>query len=331
MSSTMPWSRQICEHIACETPSRSCAEFINGSTRLYTLRFTSWNNAHPEATCNPKNSYGNIEIESIRRQVWEKFLPKGAMKKILILKYTQAISKSCRKHEAVASAWSTISLARLWVGSMPTANSKINSSCVTLSPARKEEMLLSESCPYHTNQDPCNCRKNLPCHDLSLITFNSTSHVRLFQILQATPEDHSKALALSPNVSAVAGISVFLEPNGKWRRTVDHSQAPKKRKRTSITSITEACDASQPCPACARTQAEYHIAGASCQSPLHAPESSLNWLKSFQRIQQPCCAACALPSGSSSSSKKGSSSCCFRSEATSFRAMLIRNGVETVA
>ena len=117
---------------------------------------------------------------------------------------------------------------------------------VTLSPARKEEMLLSESCPYHTNQDPCNYRKNLPCHDLSLITFISTSHVRLFQILQATPEDHSKALALSPNVSVVAGI-VFLEPNGKWQRTVDHSQARKTRKRTSITSITEACFPTMSC------------------------------------------------------------------------------------
>lgn len=145
MSSTMPWSRQICEHIACQNPSRSCAEFINGSTRLYTLRFTSWNSAHPEATCNHKNSYGNIEIESIRRYkkagVGQVSPKRCNFQKILILSHTQGISKSCRKDEAVASsvalchlqsaAWSTISLARL-VGSMPTANSKINSSCVTV-------------------------------------------------------------------------------------------------------------------------------------------------------------------------------------------------------
>ena len=80
----------------------------------------------------------------------------------------------------------------------------------------------NKSCPYHTNQDPVITVKIY----LSYVS----KHVHLFQILQATPADHSKALALSPNASAVAGILVFLEPNGKWQRTVVHSQAPKTHK-----------------------------------------------------------------------------------------------------
>ena len=121
--------------------------------RLYTLRFTSWNSTHPEATCIPKKRLRKHSNRKRKRTGVGQVSPNRCNEED---SHTQAISKSCTKHEAVTSsvralchllqsaAGSTISLARLWFGSMPTtANSKNDQVIVRPppSPAQKEQKL----------------------------------------------------------------------------------------------------------------------------------------------------------------------------------------------